>query len=172
MTKRDTYKGPALFSYGFRPFFLSACLFALVVIPVWWLIWRGEVTLAGPLSPVDWHIHEMVFGYGAAVVAGFLFTAVPNWTGRLPTRGRPLALLLALWVAGRVAVGGLTGLGPVAVALIRGFARASSGTRRRRNIDSGMTTATVITASARYTARQPCSASTPARITGQIAPDR
>ncbi|WP_300532524.1 NnrS family protein [uncultured Mameliella sp.] len=118
MTKRDTYKGPALFSYGFRPFFLSACLFALVVIPVWWLIWRGEVTLAGPLSPVDWHIHEMVFGYGAAVVAGFLFTAVPNWTGRLPTRGRPLALLLALWVAGRVAVGGLTGLGPVAVALI------------------------------------------------------
>ncbi|WP_305970563.1 MULTISPECIES: NnrS family protein [unclassified Mameliella] len=118
MTPRETYKGSALFSYGFRPFFLSAALFAMLAIPPWWLIWRGDLALAGPFTPTDWHIHEMIFGYGAAVVAGFLFTAVPNWTGRLPTRGAPLAFLLCFWLAGRVAVAGLTGLGPVAVALI------------------------------------------------------
>lgn len=89
MKRQLEYRGPALFSYGFRPFFLSSTLFALAVIPAWWLIWRGEVELAGYFTPTDWHIHEMVFGYGAAVVAGFLFTAVPNWTGRLPTRGCP-----------------------------------------------------------------------------------
>ncbi|AUC56202.1 short-chain dehydrogenase (plasmid) [Sagittula sp. P11] len=118
MTNRETYKGPALFSYGFRPFFLSAALFAMLAIPMWWLVWRGDLALASRLNPVDWHIHEMIFGYGAAVVAGFLFTAVPNWTGRLPTRGGPLMLLLSFWIAGRVAVAGLTGQGPFVVALI------------------------------------------------------
>ncbi len=118
MSLRESYGGPALLSYGFRPFFLSAALFALVVIPAWWLIWRGAVTPVGHFSPVDWHIHEMAFGYGAAVVAGFLFTAVPNWTGRLPTRGMPLMLLLAVWVAGRLAVAGGSGLSPAAVAFI------------------------------------------------------
>jgi uncharacterized protein involved in response to NO len=57
----------------------------------------------------------MVFGYGAAVVAGFLFTAVPNWTGRMPTRGWPLAVLLALWIAGRLAMAGAFGQNPVLV---------------------------------------------------------
>ncbi|RVV98276.1 short-chain dehydrogenase [Mesobaculum littorinae] len=118
MVSRNSYDGPALFSYGFRPFFLSAVLFALAAIPAWALIWRGTLGLASGLAPVDWHIHEMVFGYGAAVVAGFLFTAVPNWTGRLPTRGWPLVLLLALWAAGRLAVAGLGGLPPLAVAAI------------------------------------------------------
>ncbi|SDY86159.1 NnrS family protein [Citreimonas salinaria] len=118
MSQDDTYRGPALFSYGFRPFFLAASLSALVLVPAWWLIWRGEVTLASHFTPVDWHIHEMVFGYGASVVAGFLFTAVPNWTGRRPTRGRPLVVLLAIWLAGRLAAAGLTGLGPVAVAVV------------------------------------------------------
>ncbi|NIZ10064.1 NnrS family protein [Pseudooceanicola sp. HF7] len=117
MTPRTNYTGPALFSYGFRPFFLAATLFALLVIPAWWLIWRGAMALSGPFMPVDWHIHEMVFGYGAAVVAGFLFTAVPNWTGRLPTRGWPLVALLAVWLAGRAAVAGLAGLGALPVLL-------------------------------------------------------
>ncbi|WP_375175571.1 NnrS family protein [Pseudooceanicola sp.] len=110
MTPKLTYHGPALFSFGFRPFFLSAVLFALVAIPLWWAVWRGDVGLASAFAPSDWHSHEMVFGYGAAVVAGFLFTAVPNWTGRMPTRGWPLMVLLAIWVAGRVAMAGLTGL--------------------------------------------------------------
>ncbi|WP_238370378.1 NnrS family protein [Heliomarina baculiformis] len=118
MKTREIYEGPALFSYGFRPFFLFAGLFAVAVIPMWWLIWRGDVSISGHLAPTDWHIHEMIFGYGAAVVAGFLFTAVPNWTGRMPTRGWPLAVLLALWLAGRAGVAGLLPVGPVGAAII------------------------------------------------------
>lgn len=118
MKLETPYRGPALFSYGFRPFFLVATLFALVVIPAWWSVWTGGHDLHGPMTPVDWHIHEMVFGYGAAVVAGFLFTAVPNWTGRLPTRGWPLAALLAVWAAGRVVMWGGAAAGPMVAALI------------------------------------------------------
>lgn len=117
MSSRVPFVGPALFSYGFRPFFLAATLFALLVVPLWWSVWRGGIALGGPFAPADWHAHEMIFGYGAAVVAGFLFTAVPNWTGRLPTRGRPLAVLLVLWLVGRLSVAGLIGLGPVSVLL-------------------------------------------------------
>ena len=95
MSRRDPYSGPALFSYGFRPFFLAASLFGLAVVPVWLAVWQGRLTLAGPFQPVDWHVHEMLFGYAAAVIAGFLFTAIPNWTGRMPTRGRPLMALAA-----------------------------------------------------------------------------
>ncbi|HET9069809.1 MAG TPA: NnrS family protein, partial [Amaricoccus sp.] len=107
MARRTPYSGPALFSYGFRPFFLAATLFALGVVPVWLCVWLGAIALGGPFAPVDWHVHEMLFGYAAAVVAGFLFTAIPNWTGRMPTRGWPLASLAALWIAGRLAVAGL-----------------------------------------------------------------
>lgn len=112
---RSAYDGPALFSYGFRPFFLFATVFALGVVPVWLMVWRGALALEGPFMPVAWHVHEMIFGYGAAVVAGFLFTAVPNWTGRMPTRGWPLIALLALWVVGRLACAGLFGLSAPAV---------------------------------------------------------
>lgn len=118
MSLRTPFAGPALFSYGFRPFFLAATVFALLILPLWWSIWRGGVVLDGPFAPTDWHAHEMIFGYGAAVVAGFLFTAVPNWTGRLPTQGWPLAILLALWLAGRLSVAGIIGFGPVLVLLV------------------------------------------------------
>ncbi|OED50671.1 short-chain dehydrogenase [Rhodobacteraceae bacterium (ex Bugula neritina AB1)] len=110
MAARTEYTGPVLFSFGFRPFFLGACLFALLSIPAWLLIWRGDVEYSGPFLPADWHIHEMIFGYAAAVVAGFLFTAVPNWTGRMPSRGWPLALLSGLWLLGRLAAAGWLGL--------------------------------------------------------------
>lgn len=110
MAARTEYTGPVLFSFGFRPFFLGACLFALTAIPAWLLIWRGDLEYSGPFLATDWHIHEMIFGYGAAVVAGFLFTAVPNWTGRMPTRGWPLALLSGLWLLGRLAAAGWLGL--------------------------------------------------------------
>ncbi|MFV2051574.1 NnrS family protein [Aliiroseovarius sp. YM-037] len=106
-SNRADYRGPALFSYGFRPFFLSAGVFALIVIPLWLVIHSGHLTLGGPFAPLDWHIHEMIYGYSAAVICGFLFTAIPNWTGRLPTRGWPLILLLTLWLAGRLAVAGV-----------------------------------------------------------------
>src|SRR6056297_1967444 len=118
MTPRNQFSGPTLFSYGFRPFFLGAALFGLCVVPVWFFIWRGDLALQSHFAPVDWHVHEMLFGYAAAVIAGFLFTAVPNWTGRMPARGWPLAALVTLWLAGRLAVAGVGGLPPGAVMLI------------------------------------------------------
>jgi uncharacterized protein involved in response to NO len=112
---RPPYLGPALFSYGFRPLFLAAGLFAVLIVPLWMAVWSATVTLDSPFSPVDWHIHEMLFGYTSAVIAGFLFTAIPNWTGRMPTRGWRLMVLVALWCAGRLAVAGVAHLDPIAV---------------------------------------------------------
>ena len=107
----------ALFSYGFRPFFLSAAVFAGIAVIFWMLLLDGTIELSGPFAPTDWHIHEMLFGYASAVIAGFLFTAIPNWTGRAPKHGWPLVLLFILWLAGRLACGGLFGLDPVGVML-------------------------------------------------------
>tara|TARA_R110002049_G_scaffold29972_2_gene101931 strand:+ start:23626 stop:24795 length:1170 start_codon:yes stop_codon:yes gene_type:complete len=118
MPNHSEFSGPVLFSFGFRPFFLSAMMFAMLVIPIWWFLWQGDIGIKGPFAPADWHIHEMVFGYAAAVLAGFLFTAVPNWTGRLPTTGWPLATLLVVWMAGRIASAGVTGLPPIVVAIV------------------------------------------------------
>lgn len=98
--RRRDYAGPSVFSYGFRPFFLSAAAWATVAVPLW--VWTF---LGGPLAiDRDWHAHEMLFGVIAAVVAGFLTTAVPNWTGRMPVIGAPLAGLWLLWLAGRLAM--------------------------------------------------------------------
>src|SRR6476620_4447190 len=96
------YRGPAVFSYGFRPFFLGAALFAGVVIPVWILVFAG-LGHSGFLYPArDWHVHEMVFGFLPAVITGFLLTAIPNWTGRVPLRGKALMSLWLLWLAGQL----------------------------------------------------------------------
>lgn len=101
-TERPGYQGPALFSYGFRPFFLSAALFAGVAVPVWILMFAG-VSDGDFLYPArDWHVHEMVFGFLPAVITGFLLTAIPNWTDRLPVRGPGLVALWGLWLAGRL----------------------------------------------------------------------
>lgn len=108
---------PALFSYGFRPFFLSAAVFAGVAVLCWMFLLDGVIALSGPFAPTDWHVHEMLFGYASAVIAGFLFTAIPNWTGRAPKHGWPLVFLFILWLAGRLACGGLFGLDPVGVML-------------------------------------------------------
>ena len=93
-----------LLSLGFRPFFLAAGLWAVVAMLLWLPILLGSLTLPLAVLPVDWHAHEMLFGYAVAVVAGFLLTAVPNWTGRPPLSGVPLALLALLWLAGRLAM--------------------------------------------------------------------
>lgn len=93
----------ALWQRGFRPFFLVAAIWAVVAMALW-LVWLGGGLPGGfTLDPVDWHAHAMVFGFVPAVIAGFLLTAVPNWTGRLPIRGGPLAGLVLLWLAGRIA---------------------------------------------------------------------
>jgi uncharacterized protein involved in response to NO len=99
-----TYGGPALFANGFRPFFLLGAIQAGLSILVWLPLFYGEVKLSSAFAPRDWHVHEMLFGYLPAVITGFLFTAIPNWTGRLPIRGAPLATLVAIWIAGRMAV--------------------------------------------------------------------
>jgi hypothetical protein len=111
------YQGPALFSYGFRPFFFFGSVYAGAIILVWLPVFYGQLQLGTVFAPRDWHVHEMLFGYIAAVVAGFLLTAAPNWTGRLPLQGRPLVLLFATWVAGRVAVSvsAWIGWGPAAI---------------------------------------------------------
>lgn len=92
----------AFFSYGFRPFFLGAALFAGLAVPAWILILVGAGDSALLSSARDWHVHEMVFGFLPAVISGFLLTAVPNWTDRPPIKGRELMFLFALWLAGRL----------------------------------------------------------------------
>lgn len=98
------YRGPALLSAGFRPFFLLAGLAAAAAIPVWLLAFGGIVPLPSAFPPLVWHVHEMVFGFGLATVAGFLFTAIPNWTGQMPLQGPALGWLVGLWVLGRIVV--------------------------------------------------------------------
>ena len=111
---RDTIP---LFSYGFRPFFLGAAIWALVALILLMGSLMGLWELAPGYGALAWHGHEMLFGYASGVVAGFLLTAVPNWTGRLPVAGWRLALLFALWCLGRLAflAIGLTGALPAVV---------------------------------------------------------
>jgi uncharacterized protein involved in response to NO len=95
----------ALFELGFRPFFAAAVVFAVIAIGLWMAIFVFGVALApANLAPTYWHGHEMVFGYAMAVVAGFLLTAVVNWTGVMTVHRLPLAALLLLWTVARMAL--------------------------------------------------------------------
>lgn len=102
--KRSRIGGLAFFSYGFRPFFLSAAVFAGIALPIWAMILSGMDNSDFLYVPREWHVHEMVFGFLPAVVAGFLFTAMPNWTDRPPIMGLPLMGLWMLWLAGRLVI--------------------------------------------------------------------
>lgn len=118
LRRRRDYAGPALFSYGFRPFFMAAALWAVADILLWLPQYFGEIGLPTRFGPLDWHVHEMLYGYVAAAVAGFMLTAIPNWTGRLPVNGPPLASLALLWFAGRIAILLSARIGAVAAAAI------------------------------------------------------
>jgi len=118
LQRRRDYAGPALFAYGFRPFFLAAGLWAAFGILLWLPQYFGLLTIPTAFGPLDWHIHEMMYGYVAAAIAGFLLTAIPNWTGRLPVSGWPLAALAALWLAGRFAILGSATIGVIIAAAI------------------------------------------------------
>jgi len=107
-----------VFSAAFRPFFLGAALWSAAAVPAWLASFSGRAALPGALAPFIWHVHEMVFGFGFAAVAGFLLTAIPNWTGRLPLRGARLAALAGLWLAGRIALLLSAQIGPHAAAAI------------------------------------------------------
>jgi uncharacterized protein involved in response to NO len=138
MQQHRAWTGPALFSYGFRPFFLSAAVLAALLIGAWVPVLLGLLTLPGALPPVAWHQHELLFGFVPAVVAGFLLTAVPNWTGRLPVVGRPLIALYALWLVGRLAILASGHLHAAAVAgLALAFPAALAATLAREIVAGG-----------------------------------
>lgn len=111
------WAGPAIFSFGFRPFFLFAAIWAALAMGLWLALLSGADFLPLALDPVSWHAHEFLYGYLSAVVAGFLLTAVPNWTGNLPVVGWPLAALSALWLLGRLALSSASLWPPLAVML-------------------------------------------------------
>jgi uncharacterized protein involved in response to NO len=90
-------------SFGFRPFFLAASLWAAFALAAWILMLTQGLALPSRFDPLTWHIHEMLFGFVMAAIGGFLLTAVPNWTGRAPVQGMPLAGLATLWLLGRIA---------------------------------------------------------------------
>lgn len=96
--------GFALFALGFRPFFLAAGISALVLLGLWLAFWQGVVPARGYFTLVEWHAHEMLFGYTSAVIAGFLLTAVKNWTGMAVPTGRLLVFISSVWLLGRILV--------------------------------------------------------------------
>lgn len=113
---------PALLRGGFRPFFLAGALWALMVLALFVAALRGTIVLPTAFDLITWHRHEMLFGYLGAVIAGFLLTAIPNWTGRLPIAGTRLAALAGLWIVGRIAILCSAWIGlPVAAVLDVGF---------------------------------------------------
>lgn len=97
--------GMPIWAMGFRPFFLMAGVSAVLLVTVWVAIFRGQWIVAAPARYLDmfsWHFHEMIFGFAAAVIAGFLLTAASNWTGQRTAHGPWLIALVGLWLAGRV----------------------------------------------------------------------
>lgn len=101
---RPPFSAEAVFSLGFRPFFLGGAIWAAFAMAVWIGMLGGWLALPTAFDPVSWHAHEFLFGYLGAVVAGFMLTAVPGWTKRRPLVGGPLAALFAIWCLGRIAV--------------------------------------------------------------------
>lgn len=112
------WTGPAILTYGFRPFFFAAAVWAALAMVLWVPMLSGHLVLPTAFDPVSWHAHEFLFGYLGAVIAGFLLTAVPNWTGRLPIVGWPLGALTAIWLVGRLFVSGSAFLPPLVVAMV------------------------------------------------------
>lgn len=109
---------PPILRGGFRPFFLGGAIWAVIALTIWLAALAGQITLPSAFDDLAWHRHEMMFGFVGAVIAGFLLTAIPNWTGRLPIAGRPLASLFGLWLAGRLSVLFSGTAGPAVAAVI------------------------------------------------------
>jgi uncharacterized protein involved in response to NO len=107
-----------IFAFGFRTFFLLAGLSATLLVPLWMAFLLGYLEAPGYLGPIGWHAHEMIFGYALTVIAGFLLTSVAAWTNEDRVHGLPLALLAALWLAGRLAMGFADWLPGVLVAVL------------------------------------------------------
>ncbi len=139
-TARPRYRRdakPAWLSAGYRPFFLLAGLWSIAVLPLSVAAIHGVAPLPSGLDTVRWHFHELMFGYIAAAVAGFLLTAIPNWTGRLPLQGLPLLGLVGLWCAGRLAMFASGVIGPAAAAVLDLLFLAVLGALVSREIIAG-----------------------------------
>jgi uncharacterized protein involved in response to NO len=95
---------PPLLTLAFRPFFLAAALWTVIALLIWIVLLPAGTTLPSRFDPLGWHIHEMLFGFVPAAIAGFLLTAIPTWTGRRPVQGGFLAALVGIWILGRLAV--------------------------------------------------------------------
>lgn len=133
-----------IFSYGFRPLFLCATLIALIFVPWWIAIFLGAATYYGPIDPISWHGHEMIFGFAGAAIGGFLLTAVPNWTSRPPISGLPLGIIVTSWLLARIVFSidvGLNATGLAAIdtlywiALTGFIGREIVTTRNHRNLN-------------------------------------
>ena len=103
---------------GFRPFFTGGAFWALIALVLWICVMAGALALPSAFDALAWHRHEMLFGFVGAVITGFLLTAIPNWTGRLPIAGVPLGLLVTLWLTGRLAVLFSSATGPLIAAIL------------------------------------------------------
>ncbi len=103
-----------LLSIGFRPFYLLGAVFAVVAMAAWLVVFTGMAYFGGYLQGVSWHSHEMVFGFSMAVMTGFLFAAVRNWTGLPTPSGWVLGAIAAVWIAARV----LLVVGPASIGVI------------------------------------------------------
>jgi len=134
---------PVIFSAGFRIFFPLAALFAVLLLSYWVLLVTGQVEyLPSRFSPSSWHQHEMIFGTVVAVIIGFLYTAVPNWTGRPTPTGMSLAGLGLIWISGRLSMF-FSAMLPVWLPVvvdgiflplaIMGIVRALAGSKNKRN---------------------------------------
>lgn len=97
-----TANQPAILGLAFRPFFLLSACFSALAVPLWILLLSGKLSFSPYGNPLFWHAHEMLFGFGAAVLSGFLLTAVQNWTSLPGLSGKPLGLLVLLWLCARL----------------------------------------------------------------------
>lgn len=127
LRRKRMAESPPILRGGFRPFFLGAAVWAMLALAGWLTFLFAPVFSDLVPNPLAWHRHEMVFGFAGAAIAGFALTAVPNWTGRLPIAGAPLAALFAAWLAGRLLPVILPDRGVVLAIVDGGFYLALAG---------------------------------------------
>lgn len=120
LRRRRMAESAPLLRGGFRPFFFGAAAWAIVAIGLWMWAFEVGVPMLGALDPLAWHKHEMLFGFVGAAVSGFALTAVPNWTGRLPIAGGPLAILAFWWLSARLLPFILPGMPVPVIAILDG----------------------------------------------------
>lgn len=112
LRRKRMASAPPFLRGGFRPFFFGGAVWAVLALAIWMTYLSHGAFAPSLFDPLAWHRHEMLFGFVGAVIAGFLLTAIPNWTGRLPIAGLPLAALFGLWIAGRLSMLFSAGTGP------------------------------------------------------------